>query len=148
MIKTTICLETTARERLEKASSRTGLSSNSIIRLITREAVGEMIGRTSAFKRLQYRGKMGKDAWRRFHIALDEKEYELLHDVRKFFKMSFSLFLHLAIEMFLDSLIGRLTKREGGSDNYLFTCYSMVRTLTLQGQIFWKVYWGLPDSVP
>ncbi len=148
MIKTTICLETSVRERLEKAASRTGMSSNRIIRLITREAMESMISRTSSFKRLQYRGRMGKGSWRRFHIALDEREYELLHDVRKFFKMSFSLFLHLAIEMLLDRLLEGFQGKENWRDNYLFTCYSIVRTLTGKGQICWLLYWGLPDEIP
>jgi hypothetical protein len=148
MIETTVYLRDPVVLKLEKTSALYGLSRSKLVSLLCQKAFPSRLQTERSFTRVRYQAREKPKDWKRLHLYLSEKDYELFLDIRKFFKVSVSLFLTQAIDLFLDKVINEIRQDPGGTDNYMVTCYSIVRTITSLGDICWKLYWGLPESVP
>ncbi len=144
MIETTVNMHMKTRYKLLQASNKTGLCFNRLIRLLLQYSLRDEDNTISSFGRIRYQDRRETKDWTRFHLTLDERDYELLLDVRKFYKVSVSLFLARAIDTILRTLINRILKKSLDLDNYPINCYTIIQATTDNGDVYWKLYWGIP----
>lgn len=147
MIETTVCLLRENRRIIDQAAARTGLNLKQIISLLIRESV-PLVRKSYSFSRIRYQPRRKDSNWIRFHLDLSENDYELLLDVRKVLKQSVSLFLAEAIELLLERLVQKIINQTKGNDNHPGSCYAIINGKTKQGGMYWKIIWGMPDSIP
>ena len=147
-IETTINLQTAAFEKLFYASEKTARTpSQLIVHLMERVmADGEELVQT--FCRIGYQKRDPERKWARPHVRLSEGAYEYALDLRKFFKMSFSAIVAMAIEKFLDKLVQDLLYPEKANedDNYPAKNYILVSEC-VDDLISWRIYWGIPRDL-
>ena len=86
--------------------------------------------------------------WHRFHIKLNDYEYEYCLDMRKFYKMSVSLIVAYAVSNYLDEIIIKLldTNMREVTDNYHYKNYILIQEI-IDSTICWKIYWGIPYNL-
>jgi hypothetical protein len=147
MIETTVCLHRENRKIIDQAAARTGLSLKQIISLLIRESL-PFDKKNFSFSRIRYQPRKEESDWGRFHLNLCESDYELLLDVRKVRKISVSLFLAEAIELFLEKVVQKILNQLNGPDNYPASSYTIINGRTMQGDMYWKIIWGIPDTIP
>ncbi len=147
MVKTTLNLSEQCVRLLDEYVTKSGLSRSDLIQKCIQEGIRR--GRSvHSYRRLRYQERDPDVKWSLVHVRLSGRDYELFHDVRKFFKVSVSLFIADAIDGFLREIVRKLISNPGGMDKNVVSCYSIISSVTGKGDICWKLYWGLPESVP
>lgn len=144
MIETTLNMHRTTKFKLNIASRKLGISRTRLILFLIQTLINTHDRPVSSFRRLRYQDKDEKGDWHCFHLSVNERDYELIQDVRKFFKMSISLFVALAVETDLKRIMNQIINGEKDTDKYPVSCYSIMRYISPAGEICWKLYWGLP----
>ncbi len=144
LIETSLNMNRLTRLRLSIASRRLGISRTRLIIFLIQTLINDHDKPVSSFRRLRYQDKDENGNWHCFHLSVNERDYELIQDVRKFFKMSVSLFVAQAVENDLQRIVNQILNGENDTDKYPVSCYSIMRFLSPDGEICWKLYWGLP----
>jgi hypothetical protein len=147
-IETTIYIHKTIFDKINHASSKTGMSRNHIITSLLKRS---MLGNYKLLKLntpVKYQSKDPLKEWHTFHVRYTEDVYEFCQDMRKFYKMSVSRILAYSVECYLDTIIRDLTRNDGlkCTDNYLFSGYIFIQE-HLDRAILWKITWGIPENI-
>jgi hypothetical protein len=142
IIKTTINVRTDNCALLDLAASITGLPRRTIISMIMVRLAENHDILPCQWKRIRYQAREQRGRYKRLHLSLQEPEYELYLDLKKFCKQSVSRLIACAIDMYLDDLI-----RNVNQDNkkYPLEKYSMNKTI-IKGEICWLLQWGIPAN--
>jgi hypothetical protein len=147
-IKTTININTTILQRIKNVSMRTGKPQGKIILMLLKRA---MLGNQIDIKlnvAVKYQIRDPLKQWHIFHIEYQEDVYEFCQDMRKFFKLSVSMILAIAVEHYLDEILDdyKRNKLFRISDNYPYSGYIFNKE-HLDGAILWKFTWGIPKKI-
>ena len=140
LTETTLNIHNDILIKICKAAEFKGISRSRIIILLLKKFMGSSVD-FSMFRCIKYQDKDLPEKWHTFHIQLREDDYEFFLDLRKFFKMSVSLVLAIAVKKYIDSLFNKKF-----TDNYLFRNYLMIRNV-VDGIINWQLYWGFPPKI-
>lgn len=147
IVETTLNLDTIVKLRLAGASKATGRERSWIITAAMKHLAKQSrsLFRDDGCVRYQERGE--GTSWRRVHLSLDRRDYDLFLDMRKLFRGSVSLLVSVAVERYLDTIVERVLNGEFNedTDNYPFQCYAIVQE-SIDNAIVWKIYWGLPAN--
>jgi hypothetical protein len=148
MIQTTLNLHRSTEVKLDDASMKSGISRNDLVLQLLQWYMTSSRKRDSSFKRLKYQERSARDNWKVIHLSLNENQYEMLQDIRKFFRVSISLFLARAVEWFLNHIFSKNVNQKISIDNNPVSSYVTLCFKTANGNQCWQVIWGLPDSLP
>ena len=143
LIETTLYINKSILETLNKSSAITGINKNKIIKLLMQRVMKDNQRLLKSYSRVKYQERDIKENWHRLHIVLNEYEYEYYLDMRKFFKMSVSFILAYAVMRYLDEVL----KKNKSSDNYCYQNYIFMKEV-VNGIICWQTYWGIPQKIP
>ncbi|MBN1532682.1 MAG: hypothetical protein JXA20_08475 [Spirochaetes bacterium] len=147
LIETTINSNTSTRLVLERAVGLSGLPVSVLIMMLLRRIMMERKMHTYALRPVRYQRGDRESIWCRVHINLSFRDYEYLLDLRKFYKMSVSLLIAIAVNLYLDSVLAEfLLKNTNKTDNYTFQNYILIQEV-YGSVICWKIYWGLPENL-
>jgi hypothetical protein len=139
LIATTLHVHKTILTKLDETAIVIGISRNAIIKLLIQKIMKDNHRMIKVNTRVRYQEKDQKENWKRINIVFNEYEYEYCLDLRKFFKMSVSYILALAVLRYMDEIL-----RKGEStNNYCFCNYVFTRKIT-DNVICWQIYWGIP----
>ena len=147
LIESTLYVNKSIQEMLDTASEKIGRTRIYLIKLLMQRVMKDNQRLLQSYARVKYQDRDRKENWHRFHIILNEYEYEYYLDMRKFFKMSVSLILAYAVINYLNDVMNELQKGNNNTDNYLYKNYFFIRE-TINEVICWKAYWGLPQKLP
>jgi hypothetical protein len=148
MIETTVNFKAGTMLLLGKARVLTGIARNHLIRMAVQEEMVQKKKEVVSFTRIRYQERNKNEMWKRFHLCLTERDYELMQDIRKIYKMSISRFIAMAVESHLKAIIQKIRKKIIGPDNYPITCYSLIGYEGVRGEIIWRIHWGVPEALP
>jgi hypothetical protein len=137
IIKTTINIKTEYCDLLELAASITGQSRRSIISMIMIRLAADHDMIPCHWKRIRYQARGQRGHYRRLHLSIQEPEYELYLDLKKFCKQSVSRLIACAIDLYLNDLIFNFNHNK---NNYQLNRYSMNKTI-INGSICWFLQW-------
>ena len=143
LIESTLYVNKSILETLNKSSAITGINKNKIIKLLMQRVMKDNQRLLKSYSRVKYQERDIKENWHRLHIVLNEYEYEYYLDMRKFFKMSVSFILAYAVMRYLDEVL----KKNKSSDNYCYQNYIFMKEV-VNGIICWQTYWGIPQKIP
>ena len=143
LIKTTLYINKSILETLNKSSAIIGINKTKIIKLLMQRVMKDNQRLLKSYSRVKYQERDIKENWHRLHIVLNEYEYEYYLDMRKFFKMSVSFILAYAVMRYLDEVL----KRNKSADNYCYQNYIFMKEV-VNGIICWQIYWGIPQKIP
>ena len=143
LIETTIYVHKRILEMLNKRAEITGKSRTFIIKLLMQRVMSDNQKMIKSYSRIKYQERDVKENWHRFHVSMNEYEYEYYLDMRKFFKMSVSFILAYAVMRYLDEVL----KRNKSADNYCYQNYIFMKEV-VNGIICWQIYWGIPQKIP
>jgi hypothetical protein len=147
MVKTTLNLRERCVRLLDVYAARCGLSRSELVQKCIQEGIGRERS-VHSYRRLRYQERDPDENWTQVHVSLSGRDYELFHDVRKFFKVSVSLFISDVIDGLLQEIVRRILSNTNEMDKNAVSCYSIIASVTGKGDICWKLYWGLPENVP
>jgi len=142
-IVTTVNINIVILTRISQASILTGTSKNCIISSILRRFAYDHEKYEKSWSRVRYQNRDIKENWRNLHITLRPDEYEFFIDFRKFYKLSVSHCIAIAVKQYLDEIIHKIINR---GDNYRYKNYTISRIL-INGVICWMQYWGAPNKL-
>ena len=143
LIKTTLYVNKSILETLNKSSAITGINKTKIIKLLMQRVMKDNQRLLKTYSRVKYQERDIRENWHRIHIVLNEYEYEYYLDMRKFFKMSVSFILAYAVMRYLDEVL----KGNKSADNYCYQNYIFMKEV-VNGIICWQIYWGIPQKIP
>ncbi len=143
LIETTVHMHKEILEILDRGAAMTGKSRAFIIKYLMQQMMNKNQKMLKTYSRIQYQKRDVKENWHRLHIIFNEYEYEYSLDMRKFYKMSFSLILAYAVRQYLDDVLCKLFDKIESTDKYLYRNYLFIKK-TLNGVICWQIYWGIP----
>lgn len=146
-IETTVHMHKEILERLDRGAAMTGKSRAVIIKHLMQKMMNNNQKMLKSCSRIQYQKRDAKENWHRLHIIFNEYEYEYSLDMRKFYKMSFSLILAYSVRMFLDDVLCKLFDKIENTDKYLYRNYLFIKKI-LNGVTCWQIYWGIPLKNP
>jgi hypothetical protein len=147
MIDTTLNLRNHVREALDRAVKMTGRPLSQIVIFAMKRGLrnyGSMI-RDGGRVRYQARGR--DKNWKKTHIVIEQRDYEVFLDMRKLFKCSVSLLVSVTVDKHLDDLVEAILGGEydEDADNYPFQSYVMAHRMA--GDVpCWLIYWGMPPK--
>jgi len=146
-VETTVNMDSWIKVRLCRASEATGRSRSWIVVTVMKRLAKQSgtLFRDTGCVRYQAGGE--RSAWRRTHLSLYGRDYDLFLDMKKLFRGSVSLLVAYAIERYLDTIVERVLNGEFNedTDNYPFQCYVITHE-TIDSAIVWKIYWGIPAN--
>lgn len=138
-IKTTVNIRNDYLKLLADASGITGRSKGSIVCLLLFRLSMDHDDLVRAWEQIRYQKRGGSDNYHRLHIGLKPGEYEMLLDLRKFFKQSVSLLVAHAIDTYLDEVISNFTRIP---ENYPEINY-ILKKMVIDNVVNWVVSWGV-----
>ena len=141
LIESTLYVNKSILETLNKSSAITGINKNKIIKLLMQRVMKDNQRLLKTYSRVKYQERDIKENWHRLHIVMNEYEYEYYLDMRKFFKMSVSFILAYAVMRYLDEVL----KMNKSADNYCYQNYIFMKEV-VNGIICWQTYWGIPPK--
>ena len=141
-IETTLHVHKIILDKLDRAVSRNLQSRSYLIKFLIQRIMKDHQKMIKTYSRIKYQERDKKENWNRIHIVLTENEYEYFLDIRKFFKMSVSYILALAVISYLDEML----KWNYSTDNYFYKNYVFIMK-TIDGTICWQQYWGIPKKL-
>lgn len=145
-ISTTLYMHKSNFNRLEKASKTLGISKNFIIRILLKKMMEDVEVCSKVWTTVKYQEDDTKRNWRQFHLVLHEGEYEYAIDMRKYYKMSLSLIVAVAIGRYLPQLIRRFcNKLIKNTQNLTYTNYLISKRI-ISGIVCWIVWWGVVSN--
>jgi hypothetical protein len=86
-----------------------------------------------------------KENWHCFHVKLSDDEYDFFIDLRKFYRLSVSRLLALAVKKYLSQVISEFKMKL--VDNYVYFKHYDLNYEVGDGYIAWKIYWRTPESM-
>jgi hypothetical protein len=138
-IDTTISLHLNTIMILEYLSGINGLSKSKIIaKSIVIVSTKNQIYRTRSLTEYQ---SFGGDDFHRMHVYLSEADFQIVFDLRRFYRASFSLLIAQALTLYYDELLELLQR----NDNYLCSCHVQIYQ-TVNNVKIWKHFWGIPPE--
>jgi len=90
---------------------------------------------------IQYQKRCDEKAWKTFHLAIREDDYEYLLDLRKLLKMSVSLIITYAIKKYV-----KKSKAIIYTDNNRYKNYAIIKE-RVDNIICWRLFWGYPPGI-
>jgi len=141
LIETTLHIHKNIMMKLDNSAAITGSSRTAFIKLLIQRIMKDNHRMIKSNSRIRYQDRDLKGNWKRINIVFNEYEYEYCLDLRKFFKMSVSLILALAVLRYLDEIINKDIR----TDNYLYRNYVFSRKI-IDDVICWQIYWGIPPN--
>jgi len=139
VIDTTVSLNINTIEILKNLSNSSGVSKSKIVSII----VGILSSNTCFYRSrilTEYQSFYGDDFFR-LHVYLSEADFQIVFDLRRFYRASFSLLITEAITKYYKELLKLLKE----PDNYLCTCHVQIYQTIKNGRS-WKHYWGMPPK--
>jgi hypothetical protein len=147
LVQTTINIDKSVKLVLGRAAWTSGLSRSSMIMILLRKTMMEHKKHLCHWNPVRYQARSMKQVWCRVHVTLSSRDYEYMLDLRKFCKMSVSLLVALAVELYLDSVLAEYMGRKPNiTDNYPFQHYILIQEES-DSVICWKIYWGCPRDL-
>jgi hypothetical protein len=145
MVITTLNLDMKTMEKICRIASMHGLSKSIVVIKIIKRSLEHTAMMPRYASTVEYQRNELSGHWHCLHVTMSPREYEYITDIRKFFKMSVSLFVALAVEEYYKVYMEKLND-DGIMDNYLYLCHMLV-VKTEQNVTTWKIYWGKPESM-
>ncbi len=146
-IQTTVNMHRNTLDQLETASRQTSISRNKLIILLLQHSMKNHCSEMIMASAVRYQKRVDKNVCHRFHLIINEYEYEYFLDMRKLFKISVSLLIANMIKKYLSIIVQKILKKESTTDNYPYQNYIVIREHSHRS-ICWKLYWGLPQKIP
>jgi hypothetical protein len=146
-IDTTIYINKKLSARLDRCSCVHGISRSKIACLLIDRFVKEKKPPCSLFRSVKYQARDSQHEWETRHIYFSNQMYEQSSDIRKFFKLSVSLLISLAIRLYLDELEKKLKgegKNRNITDNYLNAYFCVYNNDNYTHDF--HIYWGILDT--
>lgn len=140
--ETTINIGADILERLSSAATGRGVSRkvmiSALINFSSQRLGRDYLSRVS----VQYQERRPAGEWHKLHVVLRRDEYDFFVDMRKVFRVSVSLFIAMAVELYLDEMI---TWMDGSTDNYRYRNYAIIK-IPVGDITCWLLCWGIhPD---
>lgn len=142
LIETTLHVHKNILDKLDTGVAISGRSRTSLIKMLIQRMMKHNQNVIKTNSRIKYQERDLKENWKRINIVFNEYEYEYCLDLRKFFKMSVSYILAIAVLSYLDEIINK-DKR---TDKYFYTSYIFIKK-TYDYATCWLIYWGIPPSL-
>jgi hypothetical protein len=144
MIETTAYLTSDVLNMLHLVSERYTMNISDIIQYLISTRLQRSNWVKRLWKRVKYQRIQPGRRGVRYHITFSAAEYEMLLDARKIRKESVSFILAQLIE----ELYNELQSRENAdiTDNYRPLSYVMLEKVTSKGDLYWEIYWGVPET--
>lgn len=147
MIETTINLRKHVREALDRAVEMTGRPLSQIVMLVMKRELKNYRKLIRDEGSVSYQARCGDGIWRKTHIVVEQRDYEMFMDMRKLFKCSVSLLVSVAVVKHLDELVDAIIGGDYNedADNYPFQSYVIAHRMA--GDVpCWLIYWGMPEK--
>ncbi|MCP4130433.1 MAG: hypothetical protein GY754_05580 [bacterium] len=146
LIKTTINFRIPVLEKINAAAESLGISRSKIIVRLLKMVMNEKNFTVEMCRAVQYQyPDPDPDNWHKFHISLNENDYEFFIDLRKLLKKSVSHLVAYAVEEYLDTVLGLTPEDPERTDSYRFKHY-VISPSEVHGVISWQLFWGLPEK--
>ena len=126
IIETTLYVHNSIQEKLNWGAVITGRTRTFILKLLMQRVMSENKKMLQSHSRVKYQGGDVKENWHRFHLVLNEYEYEYCLDMRKLFKMSVFFILAYAVRRYLDDIVNEL-QSGNNTDNYCYKNYILMK---------------------
>jgi len=143
MLATTLNIHKEIFLKLTQASILLKKSRRAIIIMLLMRIMRDIHKIRRGFTTVKYQPDDLKEKWHCFSIKFKFDENEFWGDMRKVGKYSVSFLLAIAVNKYLDEILGRNKKK---IYNYVhFNNYLLYREV-IDGIICWKSYWGFPSE--
>jgi len=113
--ETTLYIRNELLQKLDYAAETMNISRSVLVSILLMRYMKANQAGNAVFTRLKYQARDSESAYTTRSLCLRKDVYEMWCDVRKAFKLSASLLIALAIELYLDELL----KGDGLPDNYV-----------------------------
>jgi hypothetical protein len=143
---TTININTEHMNYIAESAQKAGVSRSILILNLLKEFQSTQ-HKNKPRQKVVYQEPAPAESWHTFHLSLSESEYNHLLDMRRYFKMSVSLIIALAIGRYLSSYLSGITGIVQNTDSYRFPNYIFTEGETYNGIRYFVQYWGVPDRV-
>jgi len=137
MIKSSVYINKEKLSLLENFSDNNGFSVNEIVTLLLQKILKDGNCTIRKFIAVKYQDDDPDNNWETLTVNFKEVDYELFTDMRKFFKLSVSLLLAKAIDLFLDSLLSEIGEI---LLNYSDSEWN-IRMSDLETGVIWTIFW-------
>jgi hypothetical protein len=115
--ETTINIHSNTFARLTAAATHLRISRSMLVSSLVTFYNGKNPAYLPARIRVCYQERRDKESWRRLHLCLRRDEYDFFFDLRFVLKLSVSLIVSQAIDLYLDELIQMM---ENDTDKYRY----------------------------
>ncbi|MBN1533926.1 MAG: hypothetical protein JXA20_14750 [Spirochaetes bacterium] len=128
-------------EKIRMISVLSRLSKSDVVIRLLRMSLKRSSLRARYSMTVEYQKRSASGRWQCLHVSIRPREYEYFTDIRKFCKMSVSLFISCAVDEYMKNM-----NEYKIMDNYLFLNHMLV-VETIQNVTTWKIYWGKPANM-
>jgi len=146
-VETTINIDRKNLRIITYLAEQKGVSRSCIIKGLLKGLLATYTFGNTFGKRVRYQKTSEEHDWHRFHITFTYAEYELFKDIPKVCKFSLAFFLVLAIDRVLKNNDSSRYVNPINTDNHRYTCYTFISE-TIDDIPSWRIYWGLPSTIP
>ncbi|MDA3901402.1 MAG: hypothetical protein PF637_12905 [Spirochaetes bacterium] len=144
MIETTITMEYSRYERLEKYCTQANISKTKFIVLCLNKYIPKLKKSRYRFSTTQY--QKPAETWKTVHIYLNEISYEKYGDIDRLHKYTFSLMSTLAFDCYCEQILEELLGDTFSNDNGSFVVFYSVFAGQKKGNQTFSFIWGNSDE--
>lgn len=141
MIETTINIGTQEFAGLVHAIAHAGTSRRGMVSAMLKYLAVKSRKCPAEWGRIKYQERRPGEEWKRLHVRLQRDEYEFFLDLKKVMKMSVSHLIAVAINLYMDEMLGEL---KCDVDSYRYRNYAMSK-IFIEDVTCWIFYWGIPQ---
>ncbi len=142
MIKTTYNTKLFLYIKVVQASKGNNITQSYIINELFKQFYNNFYVKELKNTRIKYQKRGENIVYQLLHATLDYDLYEKSQDLKKILKMSISYILAVAIEKYLDIVIGKITNNV--SDNYYHNYILILKNP--KKNLSYTVFWDYPDE--
>jgi hypothetical protein len=139
-METTLNIRTDILKKITNTARTSGISRSQLITTLIKNAMNDISDPGRLGTMVRYQKKSDLKDWHIFHLHIRVDDYEYFLDLRKLLKMSVSLILAYAVNMYLSKL------KTFTTDNYLYKHYTIIKEI-INDVICWRFIWGIPPDL-
>jgi len=137
-VETTINIHKEVFSQIQDVSNNTGMTKSDIIKLLISMYKNTCKPDKIFGVRVKNQERNKNSKWHRFHIRLEDHEYEYLLDLRRFCKLSVAHILVLSIKQYIGKLNSKIMMNKYPFGNYI------IGKDIVDGVVKWEIFWGWP----
>lgn len=144
MPATSINMHADTNDRILCAAGRLGVSRRELVVRLLMRIMRDVASFHRRFRNIRYQSDDAGGHWHCFAIRFTPEETEFFSDLRNVCKCSVSLLVAIAVEKYLDEMLGDIKKEV--YNYYQFNGYE-IHMKQMNGTITWTIQWKPPKTI-